>query len=378
MFFLYASLIIATACSVITQRTLVGYNHVHWTVKLLTFFVFFCAWTAPLTLGIIRRKMWIVGETYNLLHNLGFIAFGFAFILFVLLFVRDGFWFVGYRIWGKSEFWNPVNVRALTLANLVSFLLAMLISVYAYYEGTKLPTVKTLNLTSNKVYQKVTLLQMNDLHLHGSKPVEQIKNIVRLINSLHPDIIVMPGDIIDDSVGNLVAHIQALSELRAKYGIYVSAGNHEYYNGLIPSQWQYQQLGYQLLSENGQRVENTGIYLAGIPDNPSQRNKKEFPKIMDNSESTDYKILLAHNPTLADDYLKLGFDLQLSGHTHGGQIFPFHILVRLANSYLSGRYDVDGKILYISRGAGYWGPPMRLFAPSDITLITIHPKTQIK
>lgn len=373
MFFLYASLIIALACSVITQRTLVGYNHVHWSVKLLVFLICFGAWTAPLILGIIRRRMWLAGEPYNLLSNLGYICFGFAFILFVMLFLRDGFWFASYRLWGKAASWDPVNVTVLTKANIFTFVLAVLVSIYAYYEGSKIPAVKNLEISSNKIDREFKILQINDVHLHGSKPVAWVENLVALANSLHADVIAMPGDIIDDSVGNLTGHIKALSKLKAPYGVYVSAGNHEYYNGLIPAQWQFEQIGFQLLSERGERIQDTGIYMAGIPDNPSYRQKKEFPHILKGSKADDYKIVLAHNPTLAKDYLNLGFDLQLSAHTHGGQIFPFHIPVKLVNNYLTGKYEVDGRILYISNGAGYWGPPMRLFAPSDITLITLKP-----
>lgn len=374
MFFLYASLIIALACSVITQRTLVGYNNVHWSVKLLVFLVCFGAWAAPLTLGIIRRRMWLSGEPYNLLSNFGYVCFGFAFILFVMLFLRDGFWFAAYRLWGRNNaVWNPVDVAALTKANLVTLVLAILVSAYAWYEGTKLPVVKNLEIYSGKIDREYKILQINDVHLHGSKPVSRVEKLVALANSVHADVIVMPGDIIDDSVGSLTEHIKALSKLQAPYGIYVSAGNHEYYNGLIPAQWQFEQIGFRLLSEKGERIGDTDIYLAGIPDNPSYRQKKEFPHILTGSEPEDYKILLAHNPTLAKDYLNLGFDLQLSAHTHGGQIFPFHIPVKMVNNYLSGKYEIDGRILYISNGAGYWGPPMRLFAPSDITVITLKP-----
>lgn len=374
MFFLYASLIIALACSIITQRTLVGYNNVHWSVKLLVFLVCFGAWAAPLTLGIIRRRMWLSGEPYNLLSNFGYVCFGFAFILFVMLFLRDGFWFAAYRLWGRNNaVWNPVDVAVLTKANLVTLVLAILVSAYAWYEGTKLPVVKNLEIYSGKIDREYKILQINDVHLHGSKPVSRVEELVALANSVHADVIVMPGDIIDDSVGSLTEHIKALSKLQAPYGVYVSAGNHEYYNGLIPAQWQFEQIGFRLLSEKGERIGDTGIYLAGIPDNPSYRQKKEFPHILTGSQPEDYKILLAHNPTLAKDYLNLGFDLQLSAHTHGGQIFPFHIPVKMVNNYLSGKYEIDDRILYISNGAGYWGPPMRLFAPSDITVITLKP-----
>ena len=102
--------------------------------------------------------------------------------------------------------------------------------------------------------------------------------------------------------------------------------------------------------------------------------KAGFDKILDNAKAENYKILLAHNPSMPEEYLGRGFDLQLSGHTHGGQIFPFHIPVWIVNNDLAGLYEIGAGKLHISRGTGYWGPPMRLFAPSDMTLIRLQPQ----
>ena len=127
------------------------------------------------------------------------------------------------------------------------------------------------------------------------------------------------------------------------------------------------------LAGEGQQIADLPLYLAGIPDLPVLRNKAGYEHILDRASEHDYKILLAHNPINAAEYIERGFDLQLSAHTHGGQIFPFHLPVKYVNRYLAGLYELPGGKLYISRGAGYWGPPMRLLAPSDMTLIRLRP-----
>ncbi len=374
MIFFCASLIIAVSCSLITERTLVGYNNIHVFVKFLVFLLFLIAWSTPAILGTIRHHMWLEGKLYNILADFGYICFGFAFIIFVLLFARDFFWFLAYYLSGKKECINPYNITLLTKANIITFIMAIIVTVYGVWEGTKLPVVKHLELYSSKISSPVTILQINDLHLHRNKSEQKLAQIVSMANSLHPDIIAMPGDIIDDTVGYLVPHLNELGKLSAKYGVFVSPGNHEYYNGLVPSKWQLEQLGFTFLSTNGRHIDELNFYLAGIPDNPNIRMLDEYPHLLDGSLPFDYKVLLAHNPMHAKDYLALGFDLQLSAHTHGGQIFPFHFMVKWVNKYLSGKYNIGDGVLYISNGAGYWGPPMRILAPSDITLITIKPK----
>ena len=123
---------------------------------------------------------------------------------------------------------------------------------------------------------------------------------------------------------------------------------------------------------------DTNIYLAGIPDSHtasmSPMLNVNFYKALKGSKKTQYKVLMSHTPDFVDYLSSRIIDLQLSGHTHGGQIFPFHLLVKKANKYLAGLYDVRGLKLYVSRGVGSWGPPMRLFAPAEITLISLLPE----
>jgi predicted MPP superfamily phosphohydrolase len=374
MIFFYASLIIAISCSLITERTLVGYNNIRSSLKALVFIMFMVAWTTPVLLSVIRRRMWFNDTIYNFLADFGYLCFGFAFIIFVLLIARDFIWFLTYYLSGKKEAINPYNIAILTKANISTVLLAVVISAYGVWEGLKLPQIKHMELYSDRISAPVTVLQINDLHLHRNKSVARLQKVIDLANSLQPDIIAMPGDIIDDTVGALAPHLKELARLQAKYGVFVSPGNHEFYNGIVPTTWQFEQLGFNVLSTRGRRIEDLNIYMAGIPDNPNIYMLDEYPQLLEGSSPFDYKILLAHNPKYTKDYMSLGFNLQLSAHTHGGQIFPFHLMVKWVNKYLSGKYNIGDGVLYISNGAGYWGPPIRILAPSDITLITIKPQ----
>ena len=171
----------------------------------------------------------------------------------------------------------------------------------------------------------------------------------------------------------------ALEELQSKYGIFAVFGNHEFYNGLMPWQFKFGKMGWSALFNYGLPVKDTELYVGGVPDVSIARGspffKIDVDRTLENSSDGQYKILLSHTPRFQKEMItKAQYDLQLSGHTHGGQIFPFHLLVKQANKYLAGLYDVNDTKLYLSRGAGYWGPPMRLFAPSEITVIRLKPE----
>lgn len=374
MFFAFASLIVAISCSIITGRTLLGYANIRWSIRIMLFLLLLTAWCSPFILNVLHNQAFLSNSTYGILYSIGYILFGYAFILFIAIFIRDGLWFSSYYMFGKSDAWNPSNPRILTKVNIITVVMTIAIAFYGWLEATKVPAVKRIELTTPKINQQMTILQINDLHLHRSKSIKHLRAIVNLANSLKPDIIVMPGDIIDDTIGHLSEQLGLLTKLNAPRGIFVSIGKHEYYHGVIPIMWQLQQMGFTLLSEYGTKINGTDVYIAGVPDNPLSRKFVHHPDILTGSDEEDYRILLTHNPTYAKKYIRLGFDLLLAAHTHGGQIFPFHIFTKLANKFLAGQYDIEDGVLYISRGAGYWGPPMRILAPSDITLITLKPE----
>jgi predicted MPP superfamily phosphohydrolase len=185
---------------------------------------------------------------------------------------------------------------------------------------------------------------------------------------------VFTGDIVDDDTFYIQEHLDALQNLSSPYGTYASIGNHEFYNGLSSWMYEYQRRGINLLLNQGVTVENN-IFIAGVPDaftatsNPSLNIN--FTQTLSGSSRDQYRVLLSHNPEIANSISSYNFQMMLSGHTHGGQLFPFHVFVKKSNQYLSGEYDVNGIKLYVSNGAGTWGPSMRLFAPSEITVIDL-------
>lgn len=377
MYFVIAFFTVTFVGALISARTLCGYNDISPWWKIAVFLLLWTVWAMPAVLGGLRAKGWLDGPVYNTLALGGYFLFGFAFLLLMLLLFRDFIWAVSYglaKLSGQaSAGWSPMNTAALTKANLITLALALLLSLYALYEGVKTPRVREIVIETSKTDREIKILQINDMHIDRSKPVKWFAGMVDLANAQEADLIVLPGDIIDDRMEAVLPQAGELKRLKSRYGVYFSPGNHEFYNGLVEIQWYLQKAGFVWLSENGRNVEGLPLYIAGMPDGPRQQMQTQYPHLLRGADPEAYKILLAHNPAKARAYLGRGFDLQLSAHTHGGQIFPFHLPVRLANNFLSGLYELPEGKLYISRGAGYWGPPMRLLAPSDMTLIRLLP-----
>ena len=377
MFFV-AYLIIAIACASITIKTLVGYSDFKLISKIIISLIVVFGWVSPVIITSLRHYRGIGAGAYSLAHSIGYTLLGFVFILFCLLLIRDMIWYAVYgsaRAMGMDG-WsiNPKNISVLGYANLIVVLISIAICSYAVYNGTKVPAIKEVKVETPLIKNDLRLVQLSDLHINRTTSVNRVHRVVEAVNSLNPDSIVLTGDIGDDDVGVVDEHLAALQYLSAPYGIYASIGNHEFYNGLNSWIYQYGKMGFEVLFNKGVTVAND-IFIAGIPDaftaNSNPSLNVNFSHSLAGSNQQQYKILLSHNPELANSISSFNFQMMLSGHTHGGQIFPFHIFVKKANQYLSGDYDVNGIKLHVSNGAGTWGPNMRLFAPSEITVIDL-------
>ena len=379
MFFIIAFLILSIACSTITIRTLIGYSDMKLSRKVILSGMVLLGWFSSLFVRVLKNSD-ILGDTaYVVLYNCSYALFGFVFILFCFLMIRDIFWYLlywGARFLGRDE-WslNPKNLSVLGHANAIVLLISFIVSLYALYEGIKVPMVRELTIESPKLTRDVKIVQLSDLHLNRAVPISRINKIVEAVNNQGADVIMLTGDIIDDDSTKMEEQLQALQGLSAPYGIYASLGNHEYYSGLSSVSYRYRKMGYPLLVNRGTEINHTGLYVAGIPDAYTANTHSTFyinlPQALGKSKESDFKILLSHTPEIALQLDNSLFDLVLSGHTHGGQIFPFHYFVKKANKFLSGDYNVNGVQLHVSNGAGTWGPMMRLFAPSDITVINL-------
>lgn len=308
-----------------------------------------------------------LGTAYPIYRYTLYFVFVGSIIFFTLTIISDVFAFASLKMGLIKNM--PTGIYSLCI-----LAVSALCSFYALYAGIKIPDVKSINLYSDKITEAKKIVLLSDIHIHRVINPEKVKGIVDAANKLNPDIILLDGDIIDDDVEKVHNISLLLQELKAKEGIYFVTGNHEFYTGYKQSVQELKSFGFKFLENDGVSLGN--IYLAGIPDVFSGANFGRTANIEEAfafADNNQFKILMSHTPT--DFHAGNNFDLELSGHTHGGQIFPFHILTKIHNKYLAGMYDMenDAKI-YVTSGSGQWGPQMRFLAPSEITLINILPE----
>jgi len=222
-----------------------------------------------------------------------------------------------------------------------------------------------------------SIVQLSDIHVGPTIKQGYIYAIVRRVNGLSPDLIVITGDLVDGSVADLADDIAPLAQLSARHGTYVVTGNHEYYSGADSWIAEFERLGMRVLLNRHALLEHAGarLVLAGIADYSAELfrpNHRSDPVAAFAGAPVDVpRILLAHQPRSAKAALEVGCDLQLSGHTHGGQFWPWMHFVRWQQPWVAGLQRVGEMQIYISRGTGYWGPPLRFGAPSEITRIRL-------
>ncbi|MFJ6695930.1 metallophosphoesterase [Streptomyces sp. NPDC091272] len=212
---------------------------------------------------------------------------------------------------------------------------------------------------------------VSDIHLGPILGRAHTERIVDAINSTQPDLVAVVGDLVDGSVEDLGRAAEPLAGLRSRHGSFFVTGNHEYYAGAAPWLAHVRELGLHPL-ENA-RVEMAGFDLAGVNDVGGEAfgQGPDFAKALGDRDRSRASVLLAHQPVQIDEAVRHGVGLQLSGHTHGGQLWPGNLVAELANPTVAGLERYGDTQLYVSRGAGAWGPPVRVGAPSDITVVQL-------
>ncbi|MFF7812080.1 metallophosphoesterase [Streptomyces sp. NPDC007945] len=216
---------------------------------------------------------------------------------------------------------------------------------------------------------------VSDIHLGPTLGRAHAQRIVDAINATQPDLIAVVGDLVDGTVENLGPAAEPLAGLRARHGSFFVTGNHEYFSGADAWVDHVRELGMRPL--RNERLEiAAGFDLAGVDDvaGESEGQGPDFVRALGDRDRSRAAVLLAHQPVVIDDAVAHGVDLQLSGHTHGGQLWPGNLLAGLANPTVAGLERYGDTQLYVSRGAGAWGPPVRVGAPSDITLVQLASK----
>jgi hypothetical protein len=220
------------------------------------------------------------------------------------------------------------------------------------------------------------IAQLTDLHIGPTLGKGWLREVVSHTNAANPDMIVITGDLVDGSVEALRAETAPLADLKAKHGVFFVTGNHEYYSGADEWIAELTRLGIRVLRNEHVAIGGAdGFDLAGVDDWSSKRfggdHGPDLARALAGRDESRELVLLAHQPKQIHEAAAKGVGLQLSGHTHGGQIFPWGLFVRLDQPFVSGLDRLDDTMIYVSRGTGFWGPPMRVGAPSEISLLEL-------
>jgi uncharacterized protein len=228
-----------------------------------------------------------------------------------------------------------------------------------------------------KAFDGFRIAQITDIHIGETLGREFLEGVVAQVNALQPDIVAVTGDAIDGSVKSLRAEVEPFSKLAGKLGNFYVTGNHEYYHGGSAWEAEAARLGLIVLHNEHRVLERDGaqLVIAGVTDLEggrfSEHHRPNADAAFANAPAGAPRVLLAHQPRFAKQVTNHHVALQLSGHTHGGQIFPFMFFVRLQQPVIAGFKMLWGVPVYTSRGTGYWGPPFRIGPSSEITEITL-------
>ena len=316
------------------------------------------------------------------LAGAGFLAMGFFSSLLILTLLREVVLLAGLAASGLLiEAATSQQLRSWSAAAVP--VLAVLVTFLGFVNARRRAAIRTVEIPIAGLPEALrgfSIVQITDIHVGATIKNGYVSRIVDAVNELEADMIAVTGDMVDGSVGRLAPHTEPLGRLTARYGTFFVTGNHEYYSGAHAWIVEMRRLGLSVLLNEHVVLKHFGesIVVAGVTDlnahhfDPTHRSNPVLA-LAGAPEGAAVKVLLAHQPRSAFAAAQAGFHLQLSGHTHGGQFFPWNLVVKLFEPFSAGLHRLDDLWLYVSRGTGYWGPPQRFGAPSEITHLKLVP-----
>jgi uncharacterized protein len=349
-----------------------GHAFVLWPLALL---LLASAVLMPLSVRRIRWQRFAQALTWA-----GLVFMGLFSSLFVLTLIRD----LGLGVAALVSMARPLPIADMSrLSGQAVTVVALLVTLWGYVNARRTARVVDVDVPIDGLPEPLhgfTIAQISDIHVGPTIRGDYLSAIVGRVNRLEADLVAVTGDLVDGRVADLAPHVAPLAELRSRHGSFFVTGNHEYYSGADPWTAELRRLGLNVLQNQHVVIRHgdASLVVAGVTDysahhfDPSQRSDPAAA-IAGAPPDAAVKILLAHQPRSADAAHQAGFDLQLSGHTHGGQFWPWNHFVPLQQPYTAGLHRLRGMWVYTSRGTGYWGPPKRLGAPSEITRIRLVP-----
>jgi hypothetical protein len=334
-----------------------------------------------LPMGLLAHRV-AKGALADRLAWVGLLCMGLFSSLLVLTALRDvllaAAWAAAALGWSPAQALLP-GLRAGSA--LVVPVAALLVTVLGFWNARRTARVVRVDVPVAALpaaLEGFTVAQITDIHVGPTIKQHYLQAIVRKVNALEADMVAITGDLVDGKVHELADHVAPLAQLRSRHGSFFVTGNHEYYSGAHAWMAELRRLGVRvLMNEHVVLQQNqAAVVLAGVADfhadrfDPSHRSDPHA-SIAGAPLDAGVRLLLAHQPRSAFEAAKAGFDVQLSGHTHGGQFWPWNLFVPLQQPFTAGLRKLQDLWVYTSRGTGYWGPPKRFGAPSEITLLRL-------
>jgi predicted MPP superfamily phosphohydrolase len=316
-----------------------------------------------------------VAESLHLEASAKAIAYiGYLWMAFVFLFFLMSISFDIIRYLTSFFYSDAKSIPLKTIFFGVAVFLSFVLVVYGFFDAQRIRVkkleVKTEHFLPNN--GSLRIVQISDVHVGLIIRGARLQTLLDIVRQTNPDILVSTGDLLDGELDNVMPESEKFISIKPPFGKYAIMGNHEYYAGINRSLEFTQKAGFDVLRDEVKHV--AGINIFGADDITAariglQKDKRAFDELLSSSYGQEFVLLLKHQPFVNQ---KENFNLQLSGHTHGGQIFPFRLITRLFFENNYGYYELGkNRLLYVSRGTGTWGPPVRIFAPPEITIIDI-------
>jgi predicted MPP superfamily phosphohydrolase len=330
-------------------------------------------------LGLVARRRWPAAVADRVTWA-GMLAMGLFSSLLVATLLRDA---VLLLAWLADALFADLPWPALLAVSAQAVpVLALLATALGLWNARRTARVVTVDVPLpglDPALRGFRIVQISDIHVGPTIKQGYLQRVVDEVNALQPDVVAITGDLVDGSVAELGPHVAPLAQLRARHGSFFVTGNHEYYSGVHGWVRELQRLGIRVLHNEHQVLAHEAgrLVLAGVTDfgagHFDASHASDPVKALHGAPEGLVKVLLAHQPRSAAAAARAGFDLQLSGHTHGGQFLPWGLFVPLQQPFTAGLHQLGSLRVYVSRGTGYWGPPKRLGAPSEITEILLQP-----
>jgi predicted MPP superfamily phosphohydrolase len=351
------------------------------------------AWTVLTLMYLIPFSSFFMvrfAEKYSGLYSwIGYVSLGFLSFVFVALVFRDVAWLVGL---GCEKLLSILSSTPQTFdaakrdfliqtTNLGVLGVAGTLTAYGVYEARKKPGIVNVDIpiaSLPKEFDGFRIVQISDIHAGLTIKRDFIETVADEVKKLSPDLIAFTGDMADGSVAHLKYDLEPLANIYAPHGKFFVTGNHEYYSGVDQWTTHAREMGYDVLMNEHRLVTKNGasIVLGGVTDYGgggfSPAHKSDPAKAFAGAPADTARLMMAHQPRSLFHINELGIDLVMMGHTHGGQFFPWNLVATIGQPFIKGLNKFGEKTwAYVSKGTGYWGPPVRVGARSEITVLTL-------